>query len=412
MKKIQVLLLVILTMGQAGAQNILSGIVIDGKTKQPLDGASVWFDAAKTGTKTDSTGFFSLQVPKTSQGNIQFSFVGYKPFIIRVHAEQGVVIKLYPESELSEVIISAVRANESDPVTQKTVNKQEIENKFIGEDGAFLLEKLTPSIISYSESGTGVGNYGQMRLRGIDQTRINITLNGAPLNDMIDQGVFFSNFIDFGNSIESVQVQRGVGTSTNGTSSYAGAISFESVDIGDSIPYARVQLMGGSYNTRRGSAELFSGRLHHGFSLYSRFSSFQSDGYKYHTSTDSWSFFISGAYEGKKDRLMLTGFTGRSRNGLGYLPVAINDIKADPRTNYVNENDIDNFGQSFFQLQHSHLFRIGSLVSSVYYGGAGGDYPAGYFETDSIYGSNSPGNYKLSNRLVQINYPLFKKYTG
>ena len=128
--------------------------------------------------------------------------------------------------ELEEISISAVRALPSEPVTATTVYRKAIENQFDGQDGAFLLEQLSPSIVTYSESGTGMSNYGQMRLRGIDQTRINITLNGVPLNDMIDQGVFFSNIIDFGNSLQSVQVQRGVGTSTNGVASYAGSVNF------------------------------------------------------------------------------------------------------------------------------------------------------------------------------------------
>jgi iron complex outermembrane receptor protein len=412
MKKILILSLVIVTIGQLRAQSLLNGIVIDGRSLEPLEGASVWLDESKTGTKTNEKGYFNLQLPAPGQGNVQFSFVGYKPFLLRAVPQKDLIIKLYPESGLSEVIISAVRANESDPVTQNTVEKPEIDKKFIGEDAAFLLEKLAPSIISYSESGTSVGNYGQMRLRGMDQTRINITLNGAPLNDMIDQGVFFSNFIDFGNSIESVQVQRGVGTSTNGTSSYAGSVGFESVNLNDSVPYAEVQLMGGSFKTRRASAEIYSGRLHKGFSLYSRYTSFQSDGFKYHTSTNSYSFFISGAWEKKNNRLMITGFTGRSRNGLGYLPVSINDIKSDPRTNYVNENDIDDFGQSFLQLQQTHSFRNSSLVSSVYYGSAGGDFPAGYYQTDSLFNPGNPGNYQLSNRLVQVNYPLFNHHYG
>ncbi len=282
----------------------------------------------------------------------------------------------------------------------------------MGEDGEFLLEKLSPSIVTYSESGTAFGNYGDMRLRGIDGSRINITLNGAPLNDMIDEGVFFSNFIDFGSSIQSVQVQRGVGTSTNGTSSYAGSISFESLNMNDSTPYTELQFLGGSFNTFKGSAELYSGKNKHGLSFYTRFSSFKSAGYKYHTSTNSYSFFMSGGYSRKHDEIKLTGFTGRSRNGLGYLPVAISDIKADPRTNYVNENDIDNFGQSFLQLQETHHFHHCAVVSSFYFGSAGGDYPSGEFVTDSIFSNTSPGNYYLSNRLVQINYPLFNRHYG
>ncbi len=302
--------------------------------------------------------------------------------------------------QLEEVTISAVRAAKNAPVAQVTVNRKEIEKQFFGQDGAFLLEKLSPSLVSYSESGTGLSNYGQMRLRGMDQTRINITLNGVPLNDMIDQGVFFSNFIDFGNSIESVQIQRGVGTSSNGVSSYAGSINFESISLANAKPSAEVQFTGGSFNTVRASAEVSTGLQENRTAFYARMSRIQSDGYRYNTSTAANSLFFSGAYFGQKHAFKFTGFAGQSQNGLGYTPVPLALIEQDPRTNLVSENDIDNFGQYLFQLQHT--YRIGaksSLVSTVYYGGAGGDFPFGY-ATDSLGG------------FEQINYPLYNTHTG
>ncbi len=302
--------------------------------------------------------------------------------------------------QLEEVTISAIRAAENAPLAQVTVNRKEIEKQFFGQDGAFLLEKLSPSLVSYSESGTGLSNYGQMRLRGMDQTRINITLNGVPLNDMIDQGVFFSNFIDFGNSIESVQIQRGVGTSSNGVSSYAGSINFESISLANAKPSAEVQFTGGSFNTLRASAEVSTGLQENRTAFYARMSRIQSDGYRYNTSTAANSLFFSGAYYGEKHAFKFTGFAGQSQNGLGYTPVPLALIEQDPRTNLVSENDIDNFGQYLFQLQHT--YRIGvksSLVSTLYYGGAGGDFPFGY-ATDSLGG------------FEQINYPLYNTHTG
>jgi iron complex outermembrane receptor protein len=302
--------------------------------------------------------------------------------------------------QLEEVTISAVRAAKNAPVAQVTVNRKEIEKQFFGQDGAFLLERLSPSLVSYSESGTGLSNYGQMRLRGMDQTRINITLNGVPLNDMIDQGVFFSNFVDFGNSIESVQIQRGVGTSSNGVSSYAGSVNFESISLANAKPSAEVQFTGGSFNTLRASAEVSTGLQENRTAFYARMSRIQSDGYRYNTSTAANSLFFSGAYFGEKHAFKFTGFAGQSQNGLGYTPVPLALIEQDPRTNLVSENDIDNFGQYLFQLQHT--YRIGaksSLVSTVYYGGAGGDFPFGY-ATDSLGG------------FEQINYPLYNAHTG
>jgi iron complex outermembrane receptor protein len=230
---------------------------------------------------------------------------------------------------------------------------------------------------------------------------------------MIDQGVFFSNFTDFSNSVESIQIERGVGTSTNGTASYAGSIDFQSVELRNRKAGAVLQLTGGSYGTYRGSIELTSGMLAQKFNFYTRFTKIHTDGFKYHSGTDSYSFFFSGGYFGEKDMVTLKGFTGKSQNGLAYLPTAYSDIQQDPRTNYVNENDIDNFGQDFIQLQYTRsLSDYSSLVTTLYYGAAGGDYPAGFNVTDTIYDSNNPDGYYLQESLVQINYPLFNDHYG
>ncbi len=301
--------------------------------------------------------------------------------------------------QLEEVTISAVRASEKAPVAQVTLSKKDIQAVYQGQDGAFLLERLSPAILSYSESGTNFGNYGQMRLRGIDQSRINITLNGVPLNDMIDQGVFFSNFVDFGNSIESVQVQRGVGTSSNGVASYAGSVNFESVSLTRSKPSAELQLTGGSFNSQRASVEAHTGLMENRTAFYARMSHMSSDGYRDNSSTLSNSLFFSGGYFGEKHALKLTGFAGRSENGLAYIPVSLADIQQDPRTNYLEENDIDDFGQWLFQLQHT--WRIGdktNLVSTVYYGGAGGDFPSGFRDS--------------TGTLTQYNFPLYNDHLG
>jgi iron complex outermembrane receptor protein len=300
--------------------------------------------------------------------------------------------------ELEEINISAVRALPDEPVTATTIYQKSIEKNFQGQDGAFLLERLSPAIVTYSESGTSLSNYGQMRLRGIDQTRINITLNGVPLNDMIDQGVFFSNIIDFGNSLQSVQVQRGVGTSTNGVASYAGSVNFESPSLTGSHPYSNIELTGGSFNTFRASAEVGTGLQDNSTSFYARVSHIQSDGYRRHTGTEANSIFFSGGYFGNKHSLKFTGLAGRSQNELAYIPVDLADIQRDPRTNYVSENDIDDFGQWLTQLQHTWRFTDRQFLSTtLYYGGAGGDFPAGF--TDST-------------GFVQINYPLYNNHYG
>lgn len=382
---------------------VISGQVQDTQTNDPLAGANILVVGTNQGTVTDIEGHYSLSVSSSADIILKASYVGYQSQEVSISTGDNQSITqdftLKPTQSLEEVVIQAIRADQKDPVSQVTVEREEIEELYIGQDALYVLEETTPSILTYSESGTKVTNYGQMRLRGIDQTRINITLNGVPLNDMIDQGVFFSNFTDFGNSVESVQVQRGVGTSTNGTASYAGSINFESVNLQDSDPSAEFQLGGGSFNTFRGSGEVKTGLINDKFAFYSRFTKTYSDGYRYHSGTNSHSFFFSGGYFGEKDLVKITGFTGRTQNDLAYLPVALPDIQQDPRTNYVSENDIDDFGQHLLQLQYTRIFNDNtSIASTLYYGGAGGDFPAGFPDEN--------GNF------MQINYPLYNNHYG
>jgi len=386
------------------AQFSITGLVQD-SSGQRLPGANIEIPAIERGVYTDEQGTFSIEGLSAGSYQLIVSYLGYSPVQKKVTIGNdvfsgGLVITLKNRPTTTDVaIIRGVRAPENAPVSQVTRSKAEIEAVYTGQDGAFLLEELSPSLVSYSESGTQLSNYGQLRLRGIDQTRINMTLNGVPLNDMIDQGVFFSNFTDFGNSIESVQIQRGVGTSSNGVSSYAGSVNFESIDIWSAESGAQLQLTGGSFQTLRASAEVQTGKLDNNTAFYTRFTQTEADGYRYNSGTSSYSMFFSGGWQGKKHQFNFTGFTGRSKNQLAYLPVALSDIKNDPRTNYVSPNDRDDFGQWMAQLHHQ--YRLSPHIrwsNTLYYSGAGGQFPAGF--------ANEDGEF------AQIDYPLFNDHIG
>lgn len=290
--------------------------------------------------------------------------------------------------QLEEIAVVAVRASDQAPVSQSTVNRPQIQEVDLGQDAAITLEKLTPSIISYSDAGSNYGNYNQIRLRGIDQTRINITLNGVPLNDMMDQGVFFSNFTDFSSSIQSFQVQRGVGVSTNGTSSYAGSINYESINLDQVGPSGEVNFTGGSFGTLRFNAAANTGRMKNDLAVYTRISRTISDGYKYHSGSNAQSMFVSAGKFFEKSLLKLTAFAGKTQNEQAYLPVLLNDIKADPKTNYFSRNDTDDFEQELIQLQYSTQLNTNlNWSSTLYYGGARGYFPFfdGFFNSQTIY---------------------------
>lgn len=405
-------LLFLITFTPLSAQNIIKGVIIDAENKNPLRGANIKQVKTTNGTATNSEGFFTLKLQASAPSKIQITFIGYKSKTVDVKGnENSLRISLTPAPYKAEsMLISAVRASESSPVTQTTIDKQNLEKVYVGQDPVFAIEELSPSILSHSESGSGFANYSLMRMRGIDQTRINFTLNGVPLNDMISQGVFFSNFTDFGNSVQSVQVQRGVGTSTNGTASYAGSINFESQRIKRGNPEATINFTGGSFNSYRAGGELQTGTIKDKFGIYTRFSKTLSQGYKHHSGTNSTSFFFTGGYFGDNHVLKITSFFGRTKNELAYLPVLIDKIKEDPKTNPLNRNDEDDFTQELFQLEH--VFDISkniSLNSSVYYGGAGGDFPFGFTGSD---GSLVQQNFRLENDHYGLMSSLTYQPTG
>lgn len=295
-------------------------------------------------------------------------------------------------------------AQAADPVTQTTVTKATVERLYIGQDVQYVLERTVPSVISYSESGTAVSNYGTFRLRGIDQTRVNVTLDGVPLNDMIDQGVFFSNIGDLMNGMSSVQVQRGTGLSTNGTASFAGAVGLTSPSLslyGDARkPMANVQLSGGSFNMLRGSAAMRTGSIDSSVNMYARFTTLSTDGYRRHTGTTANSAHIAARWQdaSNANSLQLTGLWGRTQNELGYYPVPKALADADPRTNLNDSADVDDFGQHLISLAYQHVLNENAVISATaYMGGAGGDFFTGFRDTSG---------------LTLLNYPLENRHYG
>jgi iron complex outermembrane receptor protein len=307
------------------------------------------------------------------------------------------------------VIINAVRADDMSPVTQKTLQLNDIESKNFGQDMPAFLNH-TPSMQFYSDNGLNTG-YGYMRLRGMDQTRLNYTLNGVSLSDGEDQGVYFSNFTDFLNSIQSIQIQRGVGLSSNGSASYAGSINFESINLNQK-PEFQFQSSLGSYNSHRIATEYNTGKLGNNFAFYGRYSTSASDGYREHSGTAGNSFFFSGGYIGQKHIIKLTAFNGKVENDMAYLAVPISMIKQNRRTNQMSPDEKDRFSQNLIILQSSSfLNQYITFNNSIYYGKAGGDY-------DVKFDSVTMANFKLSSHQAGISTAIeyhknqFKINTG
>lgn len=295
--------------------------------------------------------------------------------------------------------VSSYRIGRTDPVTHTTISRDFIRRWHLGQDPQFLIERATPSVLSFSESGSGVTNYGSFRLRGIDQTRVNVTVDGIPLNDMIDQGVFFSNIGDLVNGISSIQVQRGVGMSSNGTAAFAGAVNFETPAVQPKTPTAEASIDLGSFNQSRGSATISTGQLSNGVSVMARVTRLSSQGFRRNTGTDATSMMVSGSWVRDRDMVRVLALWGRTDNQLGYYAVPKPLAEADPRTNINDSTDRDDFGQGLVKLTYARSLSDDiSWETSVYGGMAGGDYFSGF--RDSV------------GTLTQINYPLKNRHGG
>lgn len=310
--------------------------------------------------------------------------------------------------QLERVMISAVRAQGLAPVSQKTITREEIEPRYFGQDVPLVLQGATPSLTSYAETGNYWG-YSYIRLRGLDQSRINLTIDGIPLNDPEDQVLYFADFPDLANSLQSVQVQRGVGTSSNGTAAYAGSINMETIPLATTPRSFEAQLEGGSFGSKRASAEYTSGLLPSRFAFYGRLSALNTDGYRYHSGVEGRSGFLSAGYFGDRDIVKFMMTSGGMRDTMAYYAVPVADLDTNPRLNPLEPPQRDGFGEHITSLSYTRLLGPSSSIATTAYRiAAKGDYDVlvdsmWIFHLDfGWYGVTSAWNYRHDNLQLDI----------
>ena len=271
---------------------------------------------------------------------------------------------------LDEVVLNGVRSIKATPVTNTLISRDSLQRTYQGFEVSNIIN-VTPNVTAHSDNGTPFG-YTYFRIRGLDQTRINMTLNGVPLNEPEDQGVYFSNYPNFIDNIKSLEIQRGVGTSTNGVSSFAGSINFVSQDGNDEN--LELKTTYGSFNTYRGSFTYQTG-LKKNLSLYTNISTYTTDGFKRNSGGVGHSLFLVGSYLTSDRKISVTGFTGISKNEMAWKPIAYSDILEDPETNYVENDADDDFQQTFIQVQHLERFNnYIKLNTSIFYNNLDGEF--------------------------------------
>lgn len=303
----------------------------------------------------DANGYFRFNQPQDSI-EVFISAVGYKTLTSTLVKNQSHQIVLEERAHYIQPIeVRAIRASRKMPFTQSTITAKDLEKDLNGQDLPYLLQN-TPSIVVNSDAGNAIG-YTGMRIRGTDGTRINITLNGIPYNDQESQGAFFVNLPDFASSIEDVQIQRGVGTSSNGAAAFGASINLSTNSNNDSA-YAIINNSIGSFNSRKHTIKAGSGLLNDQFSIDVRLSQIKSDGYIDRASTDLKSFYISGAWRNENSSLRLNVFSGKERTYLSWNGVSEADLQTNRRYNVSGtarpgtpyENETDNYQQDHFQL--------------------------------------------------------------
>ena len=352
----------------AQAQNTtLSGLIRDSESNLP--GAAISIEGTFRGTSADAEGRYQLTNLSAGTYTFRFSLLGYesKNQTVTIPGTTRLDVTLEKTAfVVDEVVVSATRATDKSAMAYSTVTAPELRKLNLGQDLPLLLN-FTPSVVTTSDAGAGVG-YTGIRIRGSDATRVNVTLNGIPYNDAESQGTFWVNMPDFASSVSSVQIQRGVGTSTNGAGAFGATLNVQTNAL-HREPYAEVNLSGGSFNTRKANVLAGTGLLKEHWVVDARLSTIKSDGFIDRAFSNLKSFYVSGGYYGQKSYVRLNVFSGQEQTYQAWYGVPETILPINRTYNSLTyDNETDNYQQDQYQLVSSHeLSRNWRLNASAFY---------------------------------------------
>ena len=381
------------------AQNNFVGRVTD-SSGDPIVGANILIEESNLITYTDEKGKFYLNSGSTNI-DIQVSHVGYLTKEIEfsnpnqeinIVLDDGIILK-------DEIKVISTRAKYNSPFAFTNISKSFIEKNNSGKDIPFLINS-TPSTYSTSDAGNGIG-YTGVRIRGSDATRINVTINGIPYNDSESDGVFWVNVSDLASSANSIQVQRGVGSSTNGGGAFGGTVSIKTGKASEDFKL-KYSSSAGSYKSFKNTLELNSGLIKNKINMNLRLSKINSDGYVDRATSDLKSYYASASYYSDKTSIDLINFSGKERtyqswwgtpegrinNDIEEMNNVIanngySDEQADNLLNsgrtfnyYTYDNQTDNYQQDHYQMHFNHdISNTANLHLALHY-----TYGRGYYE--------------------------------
>ncbi len=416
MKTKAIFLFLLLTAFVAEAQFSLRGVIRDKASGKALPMVQAGLEGSPYSTLSREDGSFELNGVKAGLYFLRAQYPGYFPhrISVQVKSDRQLDIQMEPKQLLSEeVIVSATRSGAEDPGTRSLVKKEDLEKINLGQDLPILLQQET-SVLATSDAGAGVG-YSGISIRGSDATRININLNGIPLNDAESHGLFWVNMPDFASSVNSIQIQRGVGTSSNGTASFGASLNIQTNSL-KANPWAETSHSIGSFNTMKNNLQLGTGLVDGRWSAEARISRISSDGFIDRGSSDLKSQYFSGGYYGKKSIVKLVLLDGNEKtyqawNGIPeaklrgnatdiaawfdrnryfapymFLQDSLNAQQSDPRRFNIfrYRNQTDNYRQTHYQLFFSHEFSENWSLNTALHYTRGAGYYEEYRQNDDL----------------------------
>ena len=395
MKKLLMMMLLQMAAVFCFAQFSVQGVV-KSESGELLTGANVVVSGSYLGASTNENGEFEFSNLKKGEYELKASFIGFHTKSIHVSLSENKSVEFVLQTSsimADEVLVSATRAGDKSPIAHTTVTKEAIDEMNMGQDIPYMLN-MTPSYVSTSDAGAGVG-YTNFRIRGTDLNRINVTVNGIPMNDAESHGTWWVDIPDIAASTDNIQVQRGVGTSTNGAASFGATIDLQTMQM-NTKAHAGYRSAAGSFNTFKNTVEVGSGLLNDHFIVEARLSRVTSDGFIDRASSDLKSYFVSGGYFSDKTILKATIFSGFEETYQAWWGVSSDLLETNRTYNYAGsyfdengneqfyENQVDHYIQDHYQLHFSHQLNSFFNVNAALFYTYGRGYYEEYREDDSL----------------------------
>ena len=384
------------------AQNVV-GKVTDAGTGAPIPSATI--ELHHFSAVANDSGKFKIRIPPGTH-RIRITAIGFRPYEGDIESSNHETLFSLHRINLfmQPVEVRATRAGEKAPFTKTNISKKEIERLNLGQDLPFILNQ-TPSVVINSDAVNGIG-YTGIRIRGSDATRINMTINGIPYNDAESQGLFFVNLPDLASSVNNIQVQRGVGTSSNGAGAFGATINFSTNEVNTNA-YGEINNSAGSFNTWKHTVKVGSGLINDHFTLDARLSKISSDGYIDRAATDLQSVYLSGAYLNDKTSIRLNVLSGKEKTYQAWYGVLESDLASNRTVNYAGmekpdepyKDETDNYRQDHYQLFFNHQFNDDLTFNTALFLTQGKGYYEQYKASENFSGYGLP-DFVLDNDTV------------